>query len=161
MWSSTTKNNSISLKRTRKREHMLCITQTTPLFLPYFHHMWPETSGKSTANKQFSPTLSASALLPKCQYTDALSNFQPLAKFHQSNLFNLRGPMRIVGAQQEQKSWMNQSQLKVNAKYSPCYVFIFTRHLLTSPLRVLRSESGFRGNRRMNNPKTMNTTSVV
>lgn len=108
------------IKRMRKREHMLCITPTSPLFLPYFHHMWPETTGKLTANKLFSPTLSAPARLPKCQYTDALSNFQPLAKFHQWNLFPLRGPMCLVGAQQERKTWMNQSQLKVNAKYSPC-----------------------------------------
>lgn len=55
----------------KKKEHMLCITQTTPLFLPYFHHMWPETTGKLTANKLFSPTLSAPALLPKSHYADA------------------------------------------------------------------------------------------
>lgn len=83
---------------------MLCITQTTlKLFLPYFHHMWPETTGKLTANKLFSPTLSAPVLRPKSQCTDALSNFQPLAKFHQSNLFTLKGPMCLVGAQQERK----------------------------------------------------------
>lgn len=58
----------------------------------------------NSKQKLFSPTLSASALLPKCQYTDALSNFQPLAKFHQSNHFTLRGPMCLVGAQQERKT---------------------------------------------------------
>lgn len=52
---------------------MLCITQTTPLFFPYFHQIWQtETTGKLT-NKLFSPNLSALALLPKSHYADALN----------------------------------------------------------------------------------------